>query len=106
MSCSNNLKQMGLAMHNFHDTYKFLPPGRTSDMWPGWAVLILPYMEQESVYKLWDITGPQVRRGRYYTQLPAAREAQIKTYLCPSRRQPGMLSNDFRNPWSTSSNPS
>ena len=82
MSCSNNLKQMGLATHNFHDTLGFLPPSRLGDNFATWAVLILPYMEQDSLYKLWDIT-------RTYTNQPAtAREAQVKTYVCPSRGRP------------------
>lgn len=61
MSCSNNLKQLGLAMHNYHDTFKAFPPraigptsmvtARTGNMAQGrlsWAVLVLPYMEQQS----------------------------------------------------------
>src|ERR1700727_2751621 len=57
MSCENNLKQLGLAFHAYHDSYKVLPPGYTaSGAWvdgetdtnPGWAwgSYILPYIEQ------------------------------------------------------------
>src|SRR5262245_31488047 len=55
MSCSNNLKQMGLAIHNYHDTYSALPPDHIADDWATWAVLILPYIEQDTLYKLWNI---------------------------------------------------
>src|SRR5262245_31414318 len=48
MSCSNNLKQIGLATHNYHDTYSVLPPGRR-DPWVTWAVYVLPFVEQDNL---------------------------------------------------------
>src|SRR4030095_12074890 len=88
MSCGNNLKQLGLAVHHYHDTTGTLPPVRiaNNDGWASWMVLILPHVEQDNVYKLWDLTK------KYSVQSVAAQQAQVKTYLCPSRRGPGTFS--------------
>jgi prepilin-type N-terminal cleavage/methylation domain-containing protein/prepilin-type processing-associated H-X9-DG protein len=92
MQCANNLKQLGLAIHNHHTATGQLPPFRIADNWATWCVLVLPYIEQDNVYKQWDI------QRRYYQQPPGAREVVIKTFFCPSRRSPGGLSarDDFR----------
>ena len=56
MSCSNNLKQLGLSLHNYHDTYKTFPPGGTSvggrslGHWGmSWYAFILPFIEQQNL---------------------------------------------------------
>ncbi len=107
MSCSNNLKQLGLAIHNFHDTYGFIVPTTVAeanavpagmpavagpDGFATWATLLLPYIEQDSVFKLWNL---QIQCSR---QTPAAYQQQIKTYLCPSRPAPVLSNNDFATP--------
>jgi prepilin-type N-terminal cleavage/methylation domain-containing protein/prepilin-type processing-associated H-X9-DG protein len=65
-TCQNNLKQMGLALHNHHDTYKRFPPGCSTDVSPfgtgggwgsSWMVFILPYIEQDNVYRQWQFNG-------------------------------------------------
>ena len=52
MSCSNNLKQLGIACHSYHDLNGFMPPVRIAgnDGWATWCVLVLPYIEQDNVY--------------------------------------------------------
>ena len=53
MQCQNNLKQMGLALHNFHDTNQRLPPcgqSNTANRW-GWQVAILPFIEQNNLFQ-------------------------------------------------------
>jgi prepilin-type N-terminal cleavage/methylation domain-containing protein len=82
IQCSNNLKQMGLAVHNFHDANNALPACDLGDNWPTWAVLLLPYIEQDNVYKNWNIAA------RYYNQKPEA-GADLPIYHCPSRSTPG-----------------
>ena len=86
MQCSNNLKQLGLGCQGYHDTNNCLPPARIHDLYANWATLILPHVEQQNGYNLWNIAA------RYYDQTPAAREVQVKTFFCPSRRGPGQLS--------------
>jgi prepilin-type N-terminal cleavage/methylation domain-containing protein len=86
--CANNLKQIGLAVHNYHDAKKWLPPVRISGG-AGYAtffVLILPYMEQEAIHELWDLNRT------YAAQTAAARQAQVASYYCPSRRGPPHVS--------------
>ncbi|MGL4419690.1 MAG: DUF1559 domain-containing protein [Gemmataceae bacterium] len=82
--CVNNLKQLGLATHNYHDAMGTMPPSRIFDKYASWAVLILPYIEQDTVLKQWDVTMP------FTTQPKIAREAMIKTLSCPSRRSPSI----------------
>jgi prepilin-type N-terminal cleavage/methylation domain-containing protein len=82
MSCTNHLKQMGLAVHSFHDTQNALPACDLGDNWPTWAVLIMPHIEQGAVYRNWNIAA------RYYNQKPEA-GADLRIYHCPSRSQPG-----------------
>ena len=94
--CGNNLKQIGLATHNFHDSYNFLPPAFIGDNseglngWATWGALLLPYIEQTTQYNLWDI--------RYLaTEQPlVAVQTQVKIYTCPSRPAPVLSVADFR----------
>jgi prepilin-type N-terminal cleavage/methylation domain-containing protein len=82
--CANNLKQLGLACHNYHDTRKALPPARYRDKYSTWFAFIMPYMEQSNEYDLWDFDKP-------YTDPvnKRARTVFIPTYFCPSRRGAG-----------------
>src|SRR5215469_9627766 len=56
--CGNNLKQFGLAFHNHHDTLKYLPgnlrPAATGTVRVRWATFLLPYIEQDTMYRQYD----------------------------------------------------
>src|SRR6476659_10476953 len=52
--CGNNLKQMGLAAQGFHDQRGGLPPSRICNPFATWCVLLLPHLEQQSLYAQWD----------------------------------------------------
>jgi prepilin-type N-terminal cleavage/methylation domain-containing protein/prepilin-type processing-associated H-X9-DG protein len=94
LKCTNNLKQIGLAMHSHEGTYGKFPPGygsRTAslngpDLGPGWGwgAHILPYVEQDNLYRQInfnvDIADPTHAQ---------ARVTPLKVFLCPSDSPPG-----------------
>src|SRR5262245_6264336 len=100
MSCSNNLHQLGIALHNYHDSLGSFPSGfmdQATANWEGWGwgALLLPYMEQQQVHEnlgvnqgtlkeqLSDITPlPGGPRNKVLV-LPAAKSI-LKPFLCPS----------------------
>lgn len=85
-SCANNLRQVGLACLQYHESRRFLPPARFADQFVTWAVVVLPYLEQQAGYDLWDI------QAGYYSQSAEARRLQVPAFYCPTRRQPGGIS--------------
>jgi len=109
MSCTNNLKNVGLGFHNHESAYRKLPhPGQidstgtntTLYMIHSWCTQILPYIEQEATYKMFDVTSNTpagynttlihpLSKGRDYddTAFPSgwvAAQTQVKTFVCPS----------------------
>jgi prepilin-type processing-associated H-X9-DG protein/prepilin-type N-terminal cleavage/methylation domain-containing protein len=85
--CTNNLKQIGVALINYHDTYGALPAGYVSafdgngnDLGPGWgwAAAILPQMEQTPIYNVIHFDLP------IESPLNGVRVANVQGYLCPS----------------------
>jgi prepilin-type N-terminal cleavage/methylation domain-containing protein/prepilin-type processing-associated H-X9-DG protein len=98
-SCSNNVKQLALACHAYHDTYNQFPYGRKFDNWDTytWSELVLPYIEEEAIYKGYvfinhpewteDYPGPNGPIGDN-TRQRASRHAVINTFLCPSDNGP------------------
>ena len=57
-ACGNNLHQIGLAMHLYHDHHLTLPPTRPDSEGQSWAWLILPYLEQDNLYRQWPEGWP------------------------------------------------
>jgi prepilin-type N-terminal cleavage/methylation domain-containing protein/prepilin-type processing-associated H-X9-DG protein len=99
--CMNNLKQIGLAVHNFHDTYQGLPPCRVANksataagtLFPlakyrqTWAPFIFPFIEQGNLQRLWnfnaDTTDNTVQNAQGLTNYQVA-QTDVKIFLCPS----------------------
>jgi prepilin-type N-terminal cleavage/methylation domain-containing protein len=118
MSSSNNLKQIALACHNYHDAFGFLPyngmrnattatnpspnqgiPNSSIQGSGSYLYQILPYVEQGSLYKSWNYTaaaGP----NQYPTTSPLGPTnhpelmVSVKTYLCPGRGRQGFHANE------------
>ena len=94
MSCSNNLKQHGLALHNYHDTFGVFPYG-WDDRGVVWNTHILPQVEQGALYEtlIFQESGP----GNWaYDDGPneAAAGAYIAAYRCPSMAVDPHITND------------
>ena len=86
--CTNNLKQIGIGMHNYHDIYRTLPVGAYGCCWGTWKVAILPYIEQVNLRQLYvdnDKYGVPVDNARYSSIInrPVVTTV-IPTYQCPS----------------------
>ncbi len=85
--CRNNLKQIGLALHNYHDVYGAFPPAYTVDVegkpLHSWRTLLLPYMDQKPLYDRIDLSKPW--------DDPANAEVfatRISVFACPSHSVP------------------
>ncbi len=76
-SCSNNLRQMGLALHNYHETNQILPYIGTATCSPN--VSLLPFLEQSAAFELYDhnAQATHIRNDGMKDKMP-------KTYICPS----------------------
>lgn len=85
--CQNNLKQLGLALHGFHDANQVFPasgwtqagPGNPQGKFVGWRPLTLPFIEQENLQKLYDFSS-----NWWEGTNPTAAGVPVKTYQCPS----------------------
>jgi prepilin-type N-terminal cleavage/methylation domain-containing protein/prepilin-type processing-associated H-X9-DG protein len=109
--CQNNLKQLSLGFHNFHDVYNVLPWGRSKGALDSisWAATILPYIEQQNVWARFTnpaidgttypmITRPEaansfprftthnIIRTQFWQPENSAMKAPVPVYNCPSRR--------------------
>jgi len=114
--CLNNLKQIGIALHNYHDSKKVLPPGAPSDIPPwtdrvsggwgsGWMVLILPYLDQSPIMSAWTYAYPSSAGSATLTYGYSAKynvlnralinNITIPVYRCPSTNFP----NQFSRAW-------
>ncbi len=89
-SCQNNLKQIGLALHNFHDVNKHLPgnirPSATNTVRVRWVTFLLPYFEQGNVYSAYHFD----KNWSDPINLPLTSQP-LKIFQCPSTPNPERL---------------
>ncbi|RCS48242.1 DUF1559 domain-containing protein [Bremerella cremea] len=106
MQCTNQMKQLGIAMHNYHDTFKKLPPGNSEieqlgqprREW-GWAPRLLAFMEGSAIYDNIDFSKPSYDRPSSWNNAMMDDPSVICNYkfvrmvhpqfLCPSNSQGG-----------------
>jgi prepilin-type N-terminal cleavage/methylation domain-containing protein/prepilin-type processing-associated H-X9-DG protein len=122
MQCSNNLKQMGLGMHNYADSYKSFPigllgngpgqPGGSSDDGFGWACAILPFVEQQPLYDRIKPNGLPSVFVSFHTGAPftipnppgpntvpwPGAEVSLTVYKCPSSILPKTIPQNWQFP--------
>lgn len=105
MQCLNNMKQIGLALHNHHSSQQRFPPGGAEDqppfgkavvsanpgMWgSSWMVYILPYLEMNNIYDKWDFSGlPPGGSGAFNTNNEdLIKRLTVPAFACPSSPLP------------------
>jgi prepilin-type N-terminal cleavage/methylation domain-containing protein/prepilin-type processing-associated H-X9-DG protein len=111
--CANNLKQIGLAVHNYHDTYKLFPSAGCDDgrplsggPWPNsgegtsWASFILPFIEQDTIFKRLTFTGdsgwtsdPKQKNSSSVNNVNLVAGIVLPLYRCPSDPRPPLVTN-------------
>ncbi len=115
--CKNNMKQLGLALHNYHDTHRIFPFGyntrdlgiilppamdeNSSDTFVGWGTFILPYIDQSSLYNYISSHGGFDGPRWYYKSAlksdPGAKTI-LPAFICPSDRMEGLNTNRSDSP--------
>src|SRR5262249_19230803 len=109
MSCQNNLKQLGVAMHAHHDNFQHFPYARKYDVWNSytWYQQLLPFMEGDNVHKIYtafgldrtiaELAAAATSEGGADAELRNARCTLLKTFFCPS--DTGPLLNEQATPY-------
>ncbi len=77
--CMNNLRQLGLAFHNYEGATSLIPPSRAADEFLTWPVYLMPFMEQNNLADLMDLRRP------YFMQDAAVIQNEVPILICPSR---------------------
>jgi prepilin-type N-terminal cleavage/methylation domain-containing protein len=84
--CLNQLKQLGLAMHNYEATFERLPPGYVyepgsdgNSLGHGWGAFVLPFIEEQAIFDAIDFDLPV-----FHSKNQSTRETHLATFLCPT----------------------
>jgi prepilin-type N-terminal cleavage/methylation domain-containing protein len=93
MKCQNNMKQLGLALHNYHDTFLVLPPGAIKSNQTSWHAFILPFIEQKNLYDQFTFNQGAYNSGTNQVGRGANGLVKIPGYLCPSSQAEKMMLN-------------
>ena len=115
--CKNNLKQLGLAMHNYHDVHRIFPSNRMGRSGAGfgpnfsalgWTVHLLPFFDQAALYGSMDLefydpatglSGGSLFGPNAPASVRAGREKVLPALLCPSNPQPGLVGPGSTGGW-------
>jgi prepilin-type N-terminal cleavage/methylation domain-containing protein/prepilin-type processing-associated H-X9-DG protein len=98
ISCNNNLKQIGLALHNYHDVngtfpagslYKLTTPGKYN-YYDTWTIAILPFLEQGNLFASYDPNVPNAIEDAKSAKMAFLRQSFVKVYTCPADYNPFM----------------
>lgn len=105
MQCSSNLKQIAVAMHNYHNSHNVFPPGfvsnnpgkKSSTTWcrsggvqgAPWPVLLLPYLEQQALYEQFDFSVPFQETSNQMAPPNNQYVTPLSIYRCPSNSLTG-----------------
>ncbi|MCA9192145.1 MAG: DUF1559 domain-containing protein [Planctomycetales bacterium] len=87
MQCSNNLKQLGLALHNYESAFKAFPPAGIDTNQMSWAVMILPFIEQNNLFAKFDFRAGNWQRPNgdpTFNRTATVKGVVIPSYQCPS----------------------
>lgn len=109
VQCSNNLKQLGLAMHNHHQAHGFFAGGGWGWNWVGdpdrgtgkeqpggWGFTLLPYLEQQSLCQLGSDGKPNEHTSGQLAGSTQLIETPLSMYQCPTRRRPVAFAYEWK----------
>jgi len=115
MSCQNNMKQLGIACHSFHDSNEGWPLGAEFNVGSGWTAFLMPYIEQDSVFKGLTFREDGISNDQWAAGLPGVAgdpasanatvrnigmcELKYKVFRCPSSTLPDQMADISGDNW-------